>query len=53
MGAEESVLQVTHLCNSYNKMFVSMADSTYFVKSSHLRAFIGSFQHFAEMLQTC
>ena len=29
-----------------------MADSAYFVKSSPLRAFFGSFQQFADMLQT-
>ena len=27
-----------------------MTDSTYFVKSTPLRAFTGSFQHFADML---
>ena len=30
-----------------------MFDSVYFVKSSPLRAFTGSFQHFEDMLQTC
>ena len=29
-----------------------MVDSAYFVKSATLRAFIGSFQCFADMLQT-
>ena len=29
-----------------------MVDSAYFVKSTPLRAFIGSFQHFVDMLQT-
>ena len=29
-----------------------MTDSTYIVKSTPLRAFAGSFQHFAYMLQT-
>ena len=29
-----------------------MTDSTYFVKSTSLSAFTGSFQHFAGMLQT-
>ena len=28
-----------------------MTDSTFFVKSIPLRAFIGGFQHFADMLQ--
>ena len=29
-----------------------MVDSAYFVKSTPLRAFTGSFQHFADMLKT-
>ena len=29
-----------------------MVDSAYIVKSTPLRAFIGSFEHFADMLQT-
>ena len=40
------------LCNSYNKMVCIMTASTYFVKSTPLRVFIASFQHFADMLQT-
>ena len=39
------------LCNSYNKICI-MTDSTYFVKSTPPRAFTGSFQHCADMLQT-
>ena len=37
------------LCNSYNNVCI-MTDSTYFVKSTPLRAFTGSFQHFADTL---
>ena len=29
-----------------------MVDSAYFVKTTPLKAFIGSFQHFVDMLQT-
>ena len=29
-----------------------MTDSTYFVKATPLRAFTGTFQHIADMLQT-
>ena len=30
-----------------------MVDSAYFVKSTPLRAFTGSFQHFADVLKMC
>ena len=30
-----------------------MTDSTYIVKSTPLRAFTGSFQHFADILKMC
>ena len=44
--------ELSHFLTSLQQDVCIMTNSTYFVKSTPLRAFIGSFQHFAEMLQT-
>ena len=52
IGAEGSVSQ--ELCHFVILTIdvCIMTDSTYFVNSNPLRAFTGSFQYFADMLQT-
>ena len=40
------------LLSHFSMTAPNMVDSVYIVKSTPLRAFIGSFQHFEDMLQT-